>query len=187
MKNSIEFSEYLDVLDSDWNFTWKVKNWLDVHKDWDWHGAVHIWIFNNKKQILIRKRVSDKLLNPSKWDIGGWWHIFVWDNGIDSAIKKVLFEWGIELFEKNLKFLFTLKNTWIYNNGTYIDNEIFSVYFLNINIDENLLKPSKKYIQEFRFIDIGDLKTQSNNRINQDFIVRKDEFEKILTFYKTLK
>ena len=181
MWNPDSIDDKFDILDQDWNFTWKIKNWLDIHKDWDWHGAVHLWIFNNKNQILIRKRPSSRFANPSKWDVGCWWHIFPWDNGLDTAIKKALSQLGIVLNEKNLKFLFTLKDESIFNSGTYIDNEIFSVFSFNVDTNKTAIKPKKELVEEFKFIDVSELKENILNK-NPNFIIRQNEFKKILNF-----
>ena len=45
--------EYFDILDGNENKTGKTKLGSEVHRDGDRHRAVHIWIINNKFEILF--------------------------------------------------------------------------------------------------------------------------------------
>ena len=47
--------EYFDILDENGNKTGKTKLRSEVHRDGDWHKAVHIWIINNKGDILLQR------------------------------------------------------------------------------------------------------------------------------------
>ena len=44
--------EYFDILDENGNKTGQTKLRSEVHRDGDWHKAVHIWIFNDKGEAL---------------------------------------------------------------------------------------------------------------------------------------
>lgn len=180
------FTDCLDVLNENWDFTWTIKRWQDIHECWDWHWALHLWIFNEENKILIRKRPQNKSVNPLKWDVGCWWHIFPWDNGLETAVKKALFELGINIAEKDINFLFVLNNKSIFNNWTYIDNEIFYVFSINIDTNDTKLNPKKEYMEDFRFIDIEELKNIIDNK-DEDFIIRQTELDELIKYLKKSK
>ena len=46
--------EYFDILDENGKKTGKTKLRKEVHKDGDWHKAVHVWIINDKNEILLQ-------------------------------------------------------------------------------------------------------------------------------------
>ena len=50
--------EYLDILDENGNLTGEKKLRTEVHRDGDWHKAVHVWILNSKNQLLLQKTIN---------------------------------------------------------------------------------------------------------------------------------
>ena len=58
--------EYFDILDDNGNKTGKIKLRSEVHRDGDWHKAVHIWILNQSGDILLQRRSATKDSNPKK-------------------------------------------------------------------------------------------------------------------------
>lgn len=52
--------EYFDILDDNGNKTGKIKLRSEVHRDGDWHKAVHIWILNQSGDILLQRRSATK-------------------------------------------------------------------------------------------------------------------------------
>ncbi|MBI4281803.1 hypothetical protein HY625_03210 [Candidatus Uhrbacteria bacterium] len=58
--------EYLDVLDANGNPTGKKKSHATIHRDGDWHRAVHVWIVNDQQQLLVQKRSETKPAYPGK-------------------------------------------------------------------------------------------------------------------------
>lgn len=52
--------EYFDILDENGNKIGKTKLRSEVHRDGDWHKAVHIWILNNNGDVLLQRRCAKK-------------------------------------------------------------------------------------------------------------------------------
>ena len=50
--------EYFDILDENGKKTGKTKLRKEVHKDGDWHKAVHVWIINDKNEILLQRKIG---------------------------------------------------------------------------------------------------------------------------------
>jgi isopentenyl-diphosphate Delta-isomerase len=168
--------KYFDILDLNWNFTWNIKTREDVHINWYWHWAVHVWIINSKKQILIKKRPKTKEINPLKWDVSSWGHIKAWDDIVSAAIRETKEKLGIDVNEKNLKFLFNRKDSSVYNNWKYIDNEISYIFLLKLDIDEKKLILNKKEAIEVKFINLSDFIDKITNK-DPDFINRYNEWK----------
>lgn len=62
------------------------------------------------------------------------------DNSIDSACREVEEELGIHIEPSQLKFICSVKNDLVLNNGTYIDREIADIYVVEMDIDDNEFK-----------------------------------------------
>lgn len=52
--------EYIDIFDENNNPTGKIKEKTKAHEDGDFHRTAHIWIINNKKELLIQKEVQQR-------------------------------------------------------------------------------------------------------------------------------
>lgn len=52
--------EYIDIFDSNNNSMGKVKEKMQAHEDGNFHRTAHIWIINNKKELLLQKEVLVK-------------------------------------------------------------------------------------------------------------------------------
>lgn len=61
--------EYFDLLDENGNKTGNIKLRSEVHRDGDWHKAVHIWIINDEGEILLQRRCATKESYPNMLDI----------------------------------------------------------------------------------------------------------------------
>lgn len=67
--------EYLDVLDADGNKTGIEKPRSLVHRDGDWHRVAHIWVINDKNEILLQRRSHEKDHNPDMLDLSCGGHL----------------------------------------------------------------------------------------------------------------
>ena len=89
--------EFFDILDENGNKTGKTKARAEVHRDGDWHKAVHIWIANNKDEILLQKRSPNKDSYPNMWDISSAGHLTAGDDSISEAIREIKEELNAEI------------------------------------------------------------------------------------------
>jgi len=79
--------EYFDLLDEKGNKTGKTKLRSEVHRDGDWHKAVHIWIINEQGDILLQRRSPNKDSDPNKLDISCAGHLTTGDDSITGALR----------------------------------------------------------------------------------------------------
>lgn len=57
-----------------------------VHRDGDYHRAVHVWIFaENTQQLLLQKRTDFKDSWPGLWDISSAGHVSAGDTSLNTA------------------------------------------------------------------------------------------------------
>lgn len=58
----------------------------DVHRDGNYHRAVHVWIHAERTQeLLLQKRADCKESWPGQWDISSAGHISAGDSSLVSA------------------------------------------------------------------------------------------------------
>ena len=103
--------EYIDIFDENNNPTGKVKEKQQAHEDGNFHRTAHIWIINDKNELLLQKRSASKKSHPNCWDISGAGHIRAGESVIDGAIRELKEEIGVKAEEKDLQYITTIKST----------------------------------------------------------------------------
>mgnify|MGYP001558620232 CR=1 FL=1 len=172
--------EYLDVLDSEGRPIGKTKNRFEIHRDGDWHRAVHVWIITSKGELLIQKRAREKESNPNKWDISSAGHVLAGTDSIDAVIREVKEELGLELNKEDFEYLFTVKSQSVLNNGTYINNEFDDVYLVRRDLDIHKMTIQKEEVSEIKLINFKELE-QLISVGDQSFVAHPEEFKRLFT------
>ena len=173
--------EYIDILDESGSKTGQIKSKPDIHRDGDWHRAVHIWILNSRNELLIQRRSPAKENYPNLWDISAAGHISAGEDSVTSAEREVKEELGIAVSGEQLQYLFCVMELMVLNNGTYIDNQIQDVYLVQTNLDISSLNLQEEEVSEVKFINFMDLKKKILNN-DSDFVPHKEEYEKLFEY-----
>lgn len=173
--------EYFDVLDEEGNLTGKKKLRSDVHRDGDWHRAVHIWIINEKGEILLQSRCPTKDSHPNMLDISCAGHLSSGDNSLDGALRELKEELGIEASEDKLQFIKTLKNSSKYTS-TFINNEFDDLYILRTNKKLEEMKFQEEEISEIIYVPYKKFKEMVKNE-QPDLLMHNKEFEILFNMF----
>ena len=131
-----------------------------AHKKGLWHKSVHIWIINEKSQILLQKRCPIKKFFPNFWDCSASGHIGAGESSVISGIRETYEELGIKLNKSQLNFAFTIKEQLNWDNIK--SNEFVDVYIVNKNIDYSQIRLQKEEVSDVKFFNIEDI---INNKI----------------------
>lgn len=167
--------EYFDILDENGNKTGKTKLRKEVHKDGDWHKAIHIWIVNNNKEILLQRRCATKDSNPNMLDISSAGHLTAGDESLPGALRELKEELNIDVDPKELKYLCTLKKASKYTS-TFINNEFDDVYLLRTNLKIEDMKFQEEEISEIMYVTYDKFKEMIENK-QKDLLMHIDEFK----------
>lgn len=169
--------EYFDILDENGNKTGKIKLRTEVHRDGDWHRAVHIWIINDKGDVLLQRRCATKDSNPNMLDISCAGHLSQGDNSLDGAIRELKEELNIDVLKEDLQFIKTLKRSSKYTD-TFINNEFDDLYILRTDKKIEDMKYQEEEISEIFYVPYKVFKSMVYN--HQPDLLRHDEEFKIL-------
>lgn len=175
--------EYSDILTPDGKLTGEKRPRDAAHKDGDWHQSVHVWIINSKGELLIQKRSPNKPNSPNLWDISVGGHILAGDKPIDSALKEIKEEIGLEVGEKDLKYLFSVKRSSIQNQGKYFNNEFEQVFLLKKDLDLAKINFQKEEITELKFIPWQELKKKIESK-DPHFARHIGQYKKFFEYLK---
>ena len=138
--------EHIDIFDENNNSTGKVKEKQQAHEDGNFHRTAHVWIINDKNELLLQKRSASKKTHPNCWDISGAGHIKSGESVVDGAIRELKEELGVEVEEKDLQYIATIKSTKNPKNM-----EFQYVYLLNCNkeVEEYIFEDNEVLNGEF--------------------------------------
>ena len=105
------------------------------------HGASHVWIWrkvNNKVEILLQKRASNKRTWPSFYDISAAGHIDLGEDPIIAAIRETREEIGHNIADTDLRFIGTDRRLITTSDGKSTENEICWLYTLKLEDSSGL-------------------------------------------------
>lgn len=127
--------EYINIVDKDNNLTPIIKEKKQAHTDGEFHRTVHIWVINDKGEILLERRSPNKSNHPNQWDMSAAGHIEAGEKILDAAKRELKEELGIEVENKDFKFLGIQKRNiptnkefqyiYVINTTTKIEEYIF--------------------------------------------------------------
>ncbi|KAL3619118.1 Nudix hydrolase 3 [Castilleja foliolosa] len=123
--------EHFDILTKTGVKTGISKPRSDVHRDGDYHRAVHTWIFaESTQQLLLQKRAECKDSWAGLWDISSAGHISAGDSSLVTARRELQEELGIKLPSDAFELLFVFLQESVTNGGKFINNEYNDVYLV---------------------------------------------------------
>ncbi|XP_010539549.1 PREDICTED: nudix hydrolase 3 [Tarenaya hassleriana] len=125
--------EHIDVLTKTGEKTGVSKPRGDIHRDGDYHRAVHVWIFvESTQELLLQRRSDNKDSWPGQWDISSAGHISAGDSSLISAQRELHEELGIKLPKDAFEKIFVFLQECVINYGKFINNEFNDVYLVTV-------------------------------------------------------
>lgn len=173
--------EYFDLLNEKGERIGKTKLRSEVHRDGDWHKAVHIWIINNKGDILLQRRCATKDSNPNMLDISSAGHLSAGDDSLTGAIRELKEELNLDVNKEDLEYIKTLKRSSKYTE-TFINNEFDDLYILRTDKKLEDMEYQKEEISEIMYVPYKEFKKMVQNK-QPDLLRHDEEFEIIFNLF----
>ena len=178
--------EMFDIVDENGEPTGTVKERTKVHEDGDLHRTSHVWIVrdNNKGglDVLLQKRSESKDSNPGCYDISSAGHIPAGCGYLDSALRELKEELGIDASseELELRLIRRISYSDIFHGKLFKDNQVTRVYKMKRNdIDIEKLNLQKEEVEEVIWMDYEEcIKAVKNNTIKH--CIYLEELETLL-------
>jgi len=118
--------EALDLLDEHGVPTGETKPRAAVHRDGDWHRALHLWVMHPDGYVLLQRRAPSKDLAPGRVDVTVGGHLRAGELWLD-ALREAEEEIGVRLRPGDVEFLETRRSERRYPDGR-LDREFQDVY-----------------------------------------------------------
>lgn len=170
--------EYIDIFDENNNPIGEVKEKTQAHEEGNFHRTAHIWIMNDKKELLLQKRSATKKSHPNCWDISGAGHIRAGESVIEGAIRELKEELGVEATEKDLKYIATIKSTKNPKNM-----EFGYVYLLRCNkkIEDYIFED--KEVSEVKYVYYEELEKMVEDKV-EGLLIHEEEYKYLFKYIR---
>ncbi len=146
MINSNELLYVVDEFDSQL----EPKPRHEVFKNGLWRRTVHVWIVNNKKQILCQKRSQKKDMSPGKWEPVVAGHLGPDDNYFTGAVREVYEETGLQIKPNDLELIK------IYKDHEF--REYRGIFYCKLNPKIHEIKTEEDEVEKVKFVNSKTLK-----------------------------
>ena len=159
-------TESFDLLTPDGHPLGHSKLRSHVHRDGDWHRAVHIWVVHEGRgEVLIQLRAKCKDSFPGCWDVGCAGHLSAGETSEEAAVAELEEEVGLTVSgavgagvggEGVLAYLTTLKREVISQQGAFVDREFVDVYYTLTDKEASDMRLQAEEVEAVRYIDIDE-------------------------------
>ena len=154
--------EYFDIVDDNGLPTGETVSRDIAHRDGIQHRTAHVWIVRRKNSgydILLQKRSRNKDSFPGLYDTSSAGHIPAGDEPLESAIRELYEELGIEAEPEQLHYagLFHGQYEKEFHGSIFRDNEIARVFVYSEPVDIEDLTLQKSEVEEVRWFDLEEV------------------------------
>ena len=127
--------------------------------------SIHIWIINQKGEVLIQQRSSNRKMFPNKWtNTGG--AAGAGDNSLETVLRELKEELNIEPDINNLEFIASYKR-----KNDYVD-----VWVLKEDFEISNLKFQEEEVQDAKWVTVETIAEMIQNeefiKSSYDFLVK---------------
>lgn len=125
-----------------------------AHRDGLWHKAIHVWIVNDKDEVLLQYRCAEKKLYPNMWDTSFAGHIGTGESSIEAVIREGKEELGIDVDLDKLELLITSVEKVRFRK--IVSNEFIDVYMLRQNVDLDKIVLQKEEVSNAKYVSMDE-------------------------------
>ena len=176
--------ELFDEIREDGSRTGVVKERGVVHEDGSLHPTVHTWIVrpNDKSgyDLLLQKRSECKDSNPGCWDISSAGHVEAGHGYLESAIRELKEELGIDALPEQLREVGTRRCGFEseFYGRPFRDNELSMIYIYEELVNTAELTLQESEVSETAWMDYKECRRKVAGHLFQNCIY-EDELDMV--------
>lgn len=152
-----------------------------AHRDGSPHGTAHIWVVRENERsgydVLLQKRSEGKDSYPGCYDISAAGHVAAGDDFLESAVREIREELGIDAKPEELHFAGYHSGCCedVFYGRLFRNHEISAVYVYREPVDESGLCLQKEEVESVLWMDYGECLDRVRRRLMPTCIY-EDEF-----------
>lgn len=174
--------EKVDLLDENGKII-GVQDKKVAHRTGAWHRSVHLYLVNDKGEILLQLRTADKDIYPSVWDISVGGHVGAGEDTTITACREMGEELGILAKPEDFRYLSTVKE--VLKTGSYTSSEFVDVFLIRKNVTEKDITMQESEVADFKFVPLKTFFDMVDRKDKQLF-PHYDEYSLVLPTLKSL-
>jgi 16S rRNA (adenine1518-N6/adenine1519-N6)-dimethyltransferase len=158
-KRMATIEEYFDVVDENDRVVGQ-KSRSEVHRTKLLHRAIHIFVWNQKGELLLQKRSPWKDMAPNTWDSSAAGHLGVGESYDAAAEREIVEELGVDIPIRRDQYFKACAElgwefVWLYSGKSegpfrFPKSEISEVRWWNVSeIDEAVRKRPQEFAKSF--------------------------------------
>ena len=120
-----------------------------VHQQGLLHRGVHVFLFNERGEMLVQKRSADRANSPSLWDCSVSEHVKAGESYVEAAVRGMKEEMGVEGIELS-------RRGKIHMEYGVNDNEISEIYEGRLDDQQVTFDPGE--ISEVKFMSLNEIR-----------------------------
>ena len=181
--------EIFDIVDENGNPTRETVSRAKAHEDGIRHRTAHIWVvreINGEAEVLLQKRSLNKDSFPGKYDTSSAGHIQAGDEPLESAMRELSEELGIQAGPKDLQFAGTFRIQFEkeFHGRMFKDNEFAFVYIYKGEIDISALSIQKEELDSVEWFNLEKVYHACQPPRDEKFCVPLGGLEIVRRFFK---
>lgn len=158
-----------------------------AHKNGYWHKSVHVWIINDRDEVLLQHRCRAKKFFPNRWDCAFAGHVDAGESSLISALREGKEELGIELDKNEFELLFTYKDILTHKN--MFSKEFVDVYLVKKNVNISELSFQKEEVDTVKWIKkdvlFKEIASQQKNGRGEYLLHGEEEYDRLYQILNT--
>lgn len=150
--------EYLDIVDENGKPTGKTISREEAHAKGIMHRTAHVWIIRptgDGYEVLLQKRSENKESFPGMYDTSSAGHIIAGDDPLESALRELKEELGIDASPDQLSLAGTFRIHYEkkFHGRLFRDNEFTTVFVYQGTVGNLTLQESE--VSEVRWFSLN--------------------------------
>ena len=176
--------QLFDEIREDGSRTGVVKERGVVHEDGSLHPTVHTWIVRSNDKsgydLLLQKRSECKDSNPGCWDISSAGHVEAGHGYLESAIRELKEELGIDALPEQLREVGTRRCGFEseFYGRPFRDNELSMIYIYEEPVNTAELTLQESEVSETAWMDYKECRRKVAGHLFQNCIY-EDELDMV--------
>lgn len=150
--------EYFDIVDEQGLPTGEIIERSEAHRIGARHRTAHVWILRfheGRPQALMQKRSMNKDSFPGRWDTSSAGHIPAGCEPLESALRELKEELGIEAAPDELRFIGTFRNQYEkeFHGRCFRDNEYANIFVYEKPVEKEDLTLQASELEDADWFD----------------------------------
>lgn len=176
--------EMIDVLNEDGSMAGRAVSKEDVHEKGLWHRVVHVWVINNKNEILVQLKAPRITGESGVHDISVAGHVSQGETSLQGAVREFEEELGLRVKEEDLVKIGEVKQDG-YRTLKSQNKEWNDVYVYKTNLQVTDFFPNPDEVESVKYISTEDFKKWFYGTI-KEMVIHPEEFRLLSDFLKII-